>query len=87
MDLNDKFHLYFIFDLTPFPLKSRDRRSPVRGGNERDPVVDGRQRRLTTSAPILTPSLTFSANSRSPPLGNRYYSLHSQSAVYKQEAA
>ena len=68
MDLNDKFHLYYIFDLTRFPLRLRHRKAPVRGGSERDPVVDGRQRRLTTSAPILTPPSTFSANSRSPPL-------------------
>ena len=44
MNLNDQFHLYSIFDLTSSPLKPRNRKSPVRGANERDPGVDELQR-------------------------------------------
>ena len=43
MNLNDQSHLYFIFDLTPLPLRFHNNKSPVRRGNERNPDVDERQ--------------------------------------------
>ncbi len=71
MNLNDRHYLYFLFDLTRFPLKFSHGRPPVRRGNRRDNVVGRLQRYLTIdSAPIVAPSLTLPANSRSPPLSN-----------------
>ncbi len=88
MNLSEHSHRCLIFDLARILIKLRHRKSPVRGGNKGDPDVDGLQRHLTTdSASILSSSLIFSANSRSPPQATAYYSLHAWNAVSKQETA
>ena len=49
MNLNDQSRLYFIFDLTPLPLKLHNNKSPVRRGNECHPNVDELQRHFAVA--------------------------------------
>jgi hypothetical protein len=39
MKPNDQPHLYFNLDLTTFLIKPRNRKSPIRGANKRNPDV------------------------------------------------
>ena len=44
MNLSDQSHPYFIFDLTPYPLRFHNNKSPARRGDARHPDVDEVQR-------------------------------------------